>query len=702
MGGIATARDNVIVKNDKDLIYCDRLVYNAKTKTAICKGNVRIYTADRIYRGDTMIYNLVTKAVQSADFRLAHYPSFIAGELVTTPEINHYRIHNGFFSTDNRLDPAFRMHASTIEVYPDEQVVLKNITVYIGDVPVLWLPIYAQSIRTDREGYKWSAGYNGAFGAFFYNRYNWVLDENLFATVLLDVRQKRGVGGGFNLDYDAPNGDKGLFRGYVTQDDLYSSGGSSGIDKYRFSNVNTEKRYRFAVKERFEVAPDLVATASLNKWSDPNITRDFFESEFQREVQPDNFVNLVQYSPNYTISALIRPQVNPFFETVERKPDITWDIPQQKLFDAPISYQGQSSLVAFDRRFAWNTNQIPTFGQQLQSEEYRAYRYDTFHQILYPKQYFNWLSVTPRFGLRGTYWSDDNRNVNDKDSSNSDVLNPRARVVPNIGVESSFKLSHVWDDIKSKQWGIDGLRHVMEPHINAQYIPDIIGARPGDIRGFDTRLPSTRLQPLNFPDYNSIDSIDYQAVVRHGIRNKLQTKRDGRNWDLIDWDLYADYDADRNFSATNQKSYSNLFSDITIRPVNWISFQSQASFDVTGNSYTEFNNDITWEPVRSVKLQVGNRFIQDSVLFPNSNLYYLHLFYRLNEHWQFSSQYTFEASSGRLQEQDYTIYRDLESWQVAANFTEREVNNGINESIIFFTFTLKALPNAQITTSSLK
>jgi len=702
MAGIATAKINVVVKNDADTIYCDRLVYSVKTKTAICKGNVRIYTSDRIYRGDTMIYNMTTKAVQSADFRLSHYPSFVAGEEVTSPELNHYRIHNGFFSTDNRLYPAFRLHAETIEVYPDEQIVLKNCIIYIGDIPVFWVPIYAQSIRTDKEGYKWSAGYNGAFGGFFYNRYNWVLDDNLYATVMLDARETRGIGGGLNLDYGAPNGDKGLFRGYVTQDDLYSPGGGGGNDAYKFANVNGDKRYRFGVKERFEIMPDLTTTASLAKWSDPNITRDFFEGEYQREVQPDNFMNLVEYSPNFTISALARPQVNPFFETVERKPDITWDIPQQKVFDTPLSYVSESSVTAFDRRFAWNTNQIPTYGQQLQAQEYRAYRYDTFGQIMDPKQYFNWLSVTPRFGLRGTFWSDDNRTVPDTTAQGYTDPHPRGRVVPNMGLEADFKVSRTWDDVKNKDWGIDGLRHVMEPYMNAQYIPYVLGSRANDIRGFDSRLPSTQLQPLNFPAYNSIDSIDYQAVIRHGIRNKLETKRNGLNWDLVDWDLYADLDLDKNFSTTNQKYYSNVFSDLTIKPVNWIYFQSQTSLDVTGNSYTEFNNDLTWEPDRSVKVSVGNRYIEDSVLFPNSNQYYLNLFYRMNEHWQFSSKYNFEATTGQLQEQDYTIYRDLESWQVAANFTERKVNNGVNETAIYFTFTLKALPNAQITTNSLK
>lgn len=703
--GVTTAEDNVVVRTKDDVVYCDRLTYNSKTKTAICKGNVRIYTGERVYRGNTMIYNFETKEVQSADFRGSYYPGFVAGEDVISPGWNHYRFRNGFFTTDNRDAPAYSMHAHTIELYPNDVVVLKNIFVYIGDVPVLWLPIYAQPLDDNRTAYQWTVGSSSAFGPYFYNKYNWAWDKQLKGTVHLDVREKRGFAGGVDTQYKKDDNNKALFRSYYAQDNLYSAGDdlSNGKDaKYRYPDVNSDNRYRVSFKNNMQVGPDLSMVSDMNKWSDPYVTLDYFENEYEQERQPDNFVSLVQYSPHYTITLLGRTQLNSFFETVERKPELMIEVQRQKIANLPISYEGQTSVTNFERTYG-RSSESPDLGPN-----YSAYRYDTFHQILYPKQYFNWLNVTPRLGMRGTYWSDDNRVIGDYNTDNgagsSDVTtkNPRGRFVPNLGVESSFKVSRTWTDVENKEMGIYGLRHVAEPFINAQYIPKSFGADPNDIRGFDDRLESTRLAPINFPDYNSIDSIDRQMVVRHGVRNKLQTKRDGQNYDLVDWVLYADLDVDKNFSAAGNSPYSNLFSDMEIKPLPWLTFNSETSWNLVEDSYSEYNNDITFQVTRSYKLTLGNRYISNSPLFPNSDLFTLRNFYRMNEHWQFGTYHAFEAANGDLQEQSYTIYRDLSAWLAALTFKERYLNDKQNELAVYLSMTLKAFPSVELNTNPVK
>lgn len=702
-GGITTAEDNVVVRTKTDVVYCDRLTYNSKTKTAICKGNVRIYSGEEVYRGNTMIYNFETKEIQSADFRGAVFPAFVAGEDVISPGFNHYRIRNGFFTTDNRETPAYKMRAHTIELYPDDVVVLKNILVYVGDVPVLWLPIYAQPLDDQRSAYQWTAGFNSAFGPYFYNKYNWAWDKKLKGTVHFDLREKRGFAGGLDTEYKKNDSNKALFRTYYAKDNLYSENGAGqnndSESKYRYPDVNSDNRYRVSFKNNMQVGPDLSMVSDLNKWSDPYVTLDYFENEYQQERQPDNYVSLVQYSPHYTLTLLGRTQINSFFETVERKPELQLAIQRQKLGNLPISYESESSITSFER--AWGKSSTsPNNG-----DNYSAYRYDTFHQILYPKQYANWLNVTPRMGIRGTYWSDDNRVISDYNtdngpgSSNSKTTNPRARFAPNIGVESSFKVSRAWTDVENKDLGIYGLRHVAEPFINAQYIPKSFGAGPDDIRGFDDRLASTRLAPINFPDYNSIDSIDRQAVVRHGVRNKLQTKRDGQNWDLVDWVLYADLDVDKNFTRAGDSSYSNLFSDMKVTPLPWLTFNSQTSWALVDESYNEYNNDVSFQVTRSYKFTLGNRYINNSDLFPNSNLFTLTNFYRLNEHWQFQSYHAFEAENGNLQEQSYTVYRDLSAWLMAITFKERYLNDRQNEIAVYLSMTLKAFPSVNLTTN---
>ena len=68
------------------------------------------------------------------------------------------------------------------------------------------------------------------------------------------------------------------------------------------------------------------------------------------------------------------------------------------------------------------------------------------------------------------------------------------------------------------------------------------------------------------------------------------------------------------------------------------------------------------------------------------------LYYRLNENWGFRATHHFDARSGRLEEQFYTVYRDLRSWTVALTGGVREDQNGRDDFTVVFSFSLKASP----------
>ena len=76
------------------------------------------------------------------------------------------------------------------------------------------------------------------------------------------------------------------------------------------------------------------------------------------------------------------------------------------------------------------------------------------------------------------------------------------------------------------------------------------------------------------------------------------------------------------------------------------------------------------------------------------------IFYRMNEHWQMEALEQFEATTGRLQLQQYTVYRDLDSWLLALSYSQSEIN-GVNDQTVFFTLTLKAFPQFELHTPRL-
>ena len=735
MGAIISADDNVVVHYRGDTLFADHVIYDNDTKVIVATGNVRLFSNGRVYRGDSLTYNLDTKAINSQTFKAADYPRFIAGQQVTTPDFNHYRLTNALFTTSNRKNPSFHFEATTIEYRPNDEVVLKNVVVFVGDVPVFYFPLFVQSLTDSRPTYQFQIGDSSQFGYFLNNKYNWVANGKMRGDVELDLREKRGYAGGVDVQYyPSPKSDI-LLKTYYAQDNLYSQtdsypnapahGNFSDHDVY--DGVPFDNRYRVAYEHYLQFGNDFSSTADLNKWSDPWITRDFFQSEYQQENQPAQFISLNQYNPNFTITLLAQPQVNSFFETVERLPELSVQTKQQPIFGTGIQYTSQSSVVNFQRKFAdlqyfrepqeypynsfpnnmpqqtaynyYHPNQTPGYDAS-QQNNYSAYRYDTYHEFSFPHQYFNFLSLTPRIGGRFTYYSDTNQDVNDFEGNGNKIKDPEARVAGNIGLSGDFKISRTWLDAKAPLIGINGIRHTIEPFFDAQYAPAPT-VSPNDIRGFDNRLYSTQLQPIDWTEYNSIDSIDRQAVTRFGVWNKIQTKRDGSNVDLITLQTYMDADFDHNFSAaTPDGTFSNLFNNLTFAITPQLSFQAQTSLAVDGRSYNEIENNIVWTPDPSLKFIIGEHYLNHSSIFENGNQATLDLMYRMNEHWQFEAQEQFEATTGHLQLQQYTIYRDLDAWQLGMTYADSELN-GVSNHSVYFSLTLKAFPKYEIHTPRL-
>jgi hypothetical protein len=69
------------------------------------------------------------------------------------------------------------------------------------------------------------------------------------------------------------------------------------------------------------------------------------------------------------------------------------------------------------------------------------------------------------------------------------------------------------------------------------------------------------------------------------------------------------------------------------------------------------------------------------------------MLYRLNENWGFRMAHYFNARTGTLQEQSYSVYRDLRSWTAAISFRVRQNTGGPEDYTVAFTFSLKAFPH---------
>ena len=670
--GLTTYTNGVVVKYGPAVLTAKLVQINRQTMEAYAQGNVILQReGGQLWRGDRLSYNFNTKVITGLTFRSGQPPYFVAGtNLISEPTNNAYIGTNSFFTTDDNPNPNYRIRARQIVIIPGKSIEARHAVVYVGNVPVMYFPYYHKDLGRHPNNYEFLVGYRSTWGPFLLNTYNWYWNERLNGSVNLDLRGDRGVAGGPVFRLHDPTFGESLFRYYYAQDE--------NPRKVFGFETPPEERQRFLFENDMKWRKDLSMKSVVAFQSDPFVLRDFFESEYHDSVQPKSFVEVNQQWQNWNLNGLAQFRVNDYQETVERLPDVKLTGFRQQIGASPLYYESESSAGYFRHVFPVQTN-LYSPGR---SNYFGAMRADTYHQVVLPWTFFGWLNVIPRVGERLSYYSQANERGATTDEESRSIFN--------TGAEVTWKASRVYRQAESELLDVDGLRHIIEPSINYAFVPDP-NVRPRSLPQFDSQLPTSRLLPIEFPDYNSIDSIDSQQVVRFGLRNKLQTKRDGQMDTLLNWALYGDWRVVRH---RGQTEFSDVYSDLDFRPRTWITLNSEMRYGISQREFREINHTVTVQPGENWSVSLGHRYrINTPELGLGNNLIIGTLYYRLNENWGFRISEHYEARDGVLEYQYYTIYRDFRSWTGALTLRVRDSRGfGADDYTVAFTLSLKALP----------
>ncbi len=671
--GQATARNGVIVRFQGGTLRAQRVSVDQATHSAWAEGDVSIERKDargnlQLWRGDRVRYDYLTREIGTDAFRMGQPPFFVAGEhLEGGQSATNQVATNGMITAEDYHDPRYKVRARRLSISSDQRLVAKDAVLYLGGVPVMYFPTYSRSFRTHPNFWVFEPGYRGYFGAYALMSYHMRLTPELEAVAHLDYRTKRGFAGGPEVRYDFHEWGQGSASFYYAHDEAPGFG-------YLNPALVPENRKRATFTHVMSPWEDFTARAVVRYWGDLIVERDFFESQYRADTQPKSFFEANQFWDNFSLDVVAQPAVNDFYQTIERLPDVKLTGLRQQLGASPVYYDSESSVAYLRRRK----------GPLGVGPDYEAMRADTYHQLTVPWTLLGWLNVTPRVGGRFTHYGE----------ANDLALSERDRWLFNTGAEVSFKASRVWQDVKSPFLALDGLRHIVEPSVNYVFVPEP-DARPFNLPQLDTTLPTYRLLPIEFPDYNSVDSIDSQNALRFALRNKVQTKRGGEVENVLNWALYTDWRLD---PRPGQTTFPDLYSDLDFSPRSWIVLNSEVRYGIHEERWREINHRLTLLPNDQWNWSVGNRYLRQDLATVGlgNNIYYSSLVLRLNENWAVRANHHFEARDGTLEEQYYTIYRDLRSWTAGLTLRLRDNRLAGDEWAIALTFQLKAFPTMKL------
>ena len=132
------------------------------------------------------------------------------------------------------------------------------------------------------------------------------------------------------------------------------------------------------------------------------------------------------------------------------------------------------------------------------------------------------------------------------------------------------------------------------------------------------------------------------------------------------------------------------------------------SYDINNRRWRLSVHNLTVQPSDRWSWAIGHWLLRDDPTAPpgtggeDDNILRGALFFKLNENWAFRTAHYYDLQAGRMEEQDYTVYRDLRSWTAGLTFRIRDNSDGSNDYTIAFTYSVKAMPRFGLGSDSVR
>ncbi len=638
------ARGNAELISDDYLIEAGQIGYRQEDQSAEAIGDVRISIGAIRILADSADYELEDRSFSTEEFRLGQHPIYLSGESISGT-LDRIVISDGtlYFSEPDAF--GFNIHSRSMSLVDQDTIQLEGATLRIGKVPFFYLPSYEQSLRSGLPlRWRTNLGYNSFLGPYIQNTILYRFIPEISAGALVDFYGKQGplAGPAFEVSVDSgPHMIRSeLFSGFI------SSYGSTGTD---ILNRPIPKNRFFLEWEHLQAYGDSVdISARASWWSDSEALRDFRQGFFLENQQPENFIQGAYRGQNFIISAFARPRVNDFQIVQERLPEVSFNLMPVRILESTDTYFTADAAIARLRE------KDPFAGNELDSN-----RLDSYVGILQPLTLADWATVTPVAGLRTTHYQ--------KVSGNQDSY---TRLIGQVGFDARMDISATWE-YKNEFWGINGLRHSLNPILQYRYIPAAQYGR-NTIPQIERDPFVTYMPVIDLQETRNVDDLFEKNIVRFGFENTIET-RDPEYGSriLAEFSIFQDYLFSTRpatgvaGSAVNpprgqESDWSDLYTQMRIAPVYWFDFSLFSRVDPAQLDLREFNT--------RTRLRDGERWevaFWTSFLETRFDQYAIDGKYRFTERYQARARYRFDARKGQLVEQFYALRTYLgSSWAI--------------------------------------
>ncbi|HSV43340.1 MAG TPA: LPS assembly protein LptD, partial [Candidatus Bathyarchaeia archaeon] len=540
------AQGNVSVTRGETVLRADWVEFYKDTEIANARGHVVLEQPGQRVQGEELTFNFKTLKGGFDRPLLTAPPVYGSGESVEKVGENHFLIRQGYFSTCDFDDPQTRVSAKTIDVYPGDKAVARNMVYKVGKVPVFYWPKYSRSLKDNSSIVRITPGYSSDWGGFLLSRWRFDKNEDFKTFLHVDYRERKDVAFGLDNEYNTDFG-SGMLRTYYMNERSISS---ERIWEERLTPTTELERYKAEWRHRWAIDDSTMAVAQFYKISDQYFLKDYFEREYEADANPDSYFIVTKGLTRGTVAARADYRVNRFTSSVDRLPEVSYSLPSYELFDSGFYWKNDTAAASL-----WQKNASPT-------DTYaKTKRFDLNNTVSYPAK-ISFVEVKPFVGLRQTYYT------RTREESTQDAI----RGVMRTGVDTSTKFYRIYD-VKSDRWGLDinQLRHVITPSVAYEYQTD----------------PTVHARELD--QYDAVDALTRLNRMTLSFENKLQTKRNDRSVDLVRAIASTDFALEQD---PLPGGYNNMTFDLEVTPYAWLGFYFDTRFNPQNHELETANFDL--------------------------------------------------------------------------------------------------------------
>lgn len=660
--GKIVAKGNVQMKYKGVTLFCDEANYDSKANVAHIKGNVKIVREEGTIYGDDIIYNFNTNEAEMVDMKIEAPPIYGTAKKIQKEQENKYALDHGQITTCDLEEPHYRLVARNITVYPGEKVVARNMVFKVGKIPIFYFPYFSQSLKDKSFPLQIVPGKKGDWGYFVLTRWRYnSRSEKHRGKLIFDWYEKRGLGRGITHKSESKEFGEALVNFYYIEDKLYHLENRDDLfSEYPERNKLAQKylnddRYRGQFSYSWQPMENLSIKSEFHKWSDQNVTKDFFEREFDIEPHPLTYTLMSYAFSNSSLSLLTQKRLNRFFTETEYLPQLEYDFYRQELGKSNFYLESDTKVGKLAYRVSDSGDDpegTPDFFR-----DGDAFRFHS-HNVLSYANSIKWLYFNPYVGYYTTFYS---KNIfGDRDLW---------RTAPEAGVNLSTKLFKSFDtDFSLFGEEIDKIRHIMTPTVSYSYI----------------HAPT--VSKNNLYPFDDIDYLEREEKIVFEFENKWQAKNDERAWDFVYFSPSVEYQINREGRGSY---FDKIKSELEIYPKKGLSLNGDTEYDVRERAFKEANIDLRFRDTENDRYTIsfGHRYLRR-----DSSQSTFGLTYKITPKLQFRNYLRYEYKTGKFEEQQYALRQDLHCW-----WMDLGLDIDKNQEYTFWVkFTLKAFPDAHV------